>query len=93
MDKKIDYIEYIEKEEGKTYAEILEENEKKEKAEILEAIENDCLLDFISNNYYRLENYVLIELLQECIYILTTCNGYEDNQKQLIDNLKEYRDF
>lgn len=59
------------------------------KQEIVDAIKNNELYDFICSNSYRIDNYILKELLLECIAVLDT----EKLGKQLIENLKEYKDW
>lgn len=71
----------------------MEELEIKQKQEIVDAIKEDRLYDYIASNYWTIENDTLIQLLKECIYVLTTGKGYEDNLKQLCDNLKEFQDW
>lgn len=69
----------------------LEEITNKQHEEIKQAIKEDRLYDYIASNYWRLEDDTIIQLLKECIYILTTCNGYEQKQKELIKNLQDFQ--
>lgn len=66
----------------------MEELEKEQKKEISEAIENNNLYDFIASNYWRLEENILHALYMECIATLK-----EEQMKELLDNLKEYREW
>ena len=67
--------------------------EREQEKEILEAIKEDRLYDYIASNYWKIEEEVIIQLLKECIYILTTRKGREENKKQLLENLKEFQDW
>ena len=60
-----------------------------EQKEVIEAIKKNGLYDFISSNYYRLDRDILLDLLKEAIAMLTG----DIERKQLIENLKEYRDW
>lgn len=60
-----------------------------EQKEVIEAIKENGLYDFISSNYYRLDRDILLDLLKEAIAMLTG----DIERKQLIENLKEYRDW
>lgn len=66
----------------------LEELEEDQKQEIVNAIKDNQLYDFICSNYYRIEDDVLLDLLKECIATLE-----EHQNKDLIDNLVEYKDW
>lgn len=66
----------------------LELLEKEQKKEITEAIENNNLYDFVASNYWRLDNHILHALYMECIATLK-----EEQMKELLDNLKEYREW
>ena len=66
----------------------LEQIEKEQKQEIKQAIEENSLYDFICSNYYRIEDDILLDLLKECIATLT-----QNQSKDLIDNLREYKNW
>ena len=59
------------------------------KQEIVDAIKQGVLYDFICSNSYRIDNYILKELLLECIAVIDE----EKDGKKLIENLKEYKDW
>ena len=54
--------------------------------ELIKAIENNSLYDFIALNYWTLDNDLIISLLKETIYLID-----ETQNKQLIENLKEFQ--
>lgn len=66
----------------------LEMLEKEQKQEIIQAIRENRLYDHICNNYWRIEDMTLIDLLLECIATIE-----EGQNKKLIENLKEYKDW
>lgn len=57
--------------------------------EIINAIKDNNIYDFICSNSYRIDNYILNELLLECIAVIQE----EQNNKKLIENLKEYKNW
>lgn len=61
--------------------------EKQEKQKIIDEIRDKTLYDYICSNKWRIENYILEELLLECIAVIDT----EKQHKELIENLKEYK--
>ena len=63
--------------------------EKEEKQEIVDAIKEGQLYDYICSYSYRIEENTLKELLLECIAIVDS----EKKQKELIENLKEYKSW
>ena len=66
----------------------MEKEEREEKQRIIDEIKEGCLYDYICSNKYRIEDYILEELLLECIAVI------EGDQKQkLIENLKEYKNW
>lgn len=66
----------------------MEDLEKQQKEEIMQAIKDNTLYDFICSNSYRIDNYILKDLLLECIATL------EDNQADdLLDNLIDYKEW
>lgn len=67
---------------------IISNIELEQEEEIIQAIKENRLYDFISSNYYRIEDNLLLDLLKECIATLP----YEKNE-DLIDNLKEYKNW
>jgi hypothetical protein len=72
----------------KDYIETIEDIEREQKEEIKEAIKEGRLYDFIACNYWRIEDDLLHAVLFEAIATLK-----EEQNAELLDNLKEYRDF
>lgn len=66
----------------------IEKIEREQKEEIKNAIKNNELYDFIVSNYWRIESNVLNALLFEAIATLK-----ESQNDELLENLKEYREF
>lgn len=54
------------------------------KQNIIDAIRNDKLYGFIANNYWKLDNNTLIDLLKESIFLLN-----EEQLETLEFNLKD----
>ena len=67
----------------------LEVMEKQEKQWIINSIKRNRLYGYICSNHWRIDNTILIELLLECIDVLET----EKLGKQLIENLKDYKNW
>ncbi len=59
------------------------------KQEIMDAINERQLYDFICSNSYRIDNDILEELLLECIAVIDKEHKYNE----LIENLKEYKNW
>lgn len=67
----------------------LEMMEKKQKQEIIDAIRENSIYDFIFSNQFRMHSDIIRELLLECLAVIQE----EQNNKKLIENLKEYKNW
>ena len=65
--------------------------------EILTAIKEDRLYDFVANNYYRISQETLRDLILEIYYILryeqTEISHGEDLCARIVESLKENKEW